>query len=78
MKQIKIKHIDFIKQCVPRSGTTALRAFLNRSHVKVTANSHDLIGLVELFGPALVDLKWFTRKVFTIWIPSDSIKHVFE
>ena len=78
MKQINKIHIDFIKQFAPRSGTTALHAFHSRSHVKVTANSHDLIGLAELLGPALVDLKWFTRKVFTIWRPSDSIKHVFE
>ena len=78
MKQINRKHIVFIKQSAPRSGTTALRAFHNRSHVKVTAISHSLIGLAELLGPVVVDLKWFTRKVFMIWRPSDFIKHVFE
>ena len=78
MKQINRKRIVFIKQSVPGSGTTALRAFHNRTHVTVPANSHRLIGLTELLEPALVALKWFTRKVFMIWRPSDSIKHVFE
>ena len=73
MKQINRKRIVFIKQSMLRSGTTALHAFHNRSHVKVTANSHRLIGLVELLGPELVALKWLTHKVFMIWRPSDSI-----
>ena len=35
--EINRKHIVFIKQSAPRSGTTALRVFHNRNHVKVTA-----------------------------------------